>query len=157
MVKRTVVVLGIFTLFCLVAVAPPVAFAGPVCGPCFGRDLCPSRPLYLPMDCPDPIQRTIVKTWECNIEGPCPPVMPAAACCRGGGLLGGRDNYGLLMSAANIFGAPFDWIFAGRGGVYGCRSGRGGGLCGSPLGGFVPGALLSVARIPHGAFFGGLW
>lgn len=155
MVKRTVVVLGIFALICLVAADSSMAFGRRAC---FGAEfMCPPRPLYLPADCPDPIQRTIVKTWECNIEGPCPPVMPAT-CCKSGGLLGGRDNYGLLMSAANLFGAPFDWIMAGRGGVYGCR---GGGLdrpCGSCLGGFAPRGLMAVARwCGPGGFFGGLW
>jgi hypothetical protein len=153
MVKRTVVVLGIFSLILLMTAASSMAFNRP----CFGKEfMSPVRPLYLPADCPDPIQRTIVSTWECNIEGPCPPVMPA--CCGGGG--GRGDRQGLLTSLANVFGAPFDLLFAGRGGVYGCRDrGYGAGPCGSPFGGLLPRGMMSLTTLvrPGGGFFGGLW
>jgi hypothetical protein len=166
MVKRTAVVLGICAMILLVAVDASMALGlcgargGGICGPCWGRaDVGCSRPMYLPVDCPDAIQRTIVSTWECNIEGPCPPVSPPAMACGRSGLLGGGgDNYGLFLRAANFFGAPFDFLFGGRGGVYGCRGGgrAGGGPCGSPFGGFVPGALMSVGSTGFN-FFGGLW
>ncbi|MDQ1240219.1 MAG: hypothetical protein QG577_2405, partial [Thermodesulfobacteriota bacterium] len=79
MVKRTVVVLGIFALILAVAADSSMALGRKCFG---GQDMCGAPPLYLPVDVPDCIQRTIVSTWEVNIEGPCPPVSgPAVACC----------------------------------------------------------------------------
>jgi hypothetical protein len=163
MVKRTVVVLGIFSLILLIAADASMAqMRRPWARPCFGEEfLFPPRPLYLPVDCPDPIQRTIVSTWECNIEGPCPPIGHGGAGTGCGPLLGvGRDDRrGLLTSFANAFGTPFDWFFGGSGGVYGCREmvER---PCGSPIRGFVPRALLAATYFWYptdASFFGGLW
>jgi len=153
MVKRTVVVLGIFALILAVAADSSMALGRKCFG---GEDMCGARPLYLPVDVPDPIQRTIVSTWEVNIEGPCPPVSgPAVACCDSDR----RDGPGFLFSMANIFGAPFDFIMAGRGGVTGCRRGMAGGsgICGSPFPGPMQRAMMLLTVPVTGNFFGGLW
>lgn len=155
MVKRTVVVLGIFALILAVAADSSMAFGRK----CFGQDfMCGARPLYLPVDVPDCIQRTIVSTWEVKIEGPCPPVSPPAMCCDKGGFFD-RDRPGFLFSMANILGAPFDFIMAGRGGVTGCRPGLGGGggPCGSPFPGPLPRAMMLLTAPTNSNFFGGLW
>lgn len=155
MVKRTVVVLGIFVLILSVTADSSMAFGRR----CFGKDfMCVERPLYLPVDVPDCVQRTIVSTWEVNIEGPCPPVSPPA--CTGGRGLLGRDRPGFLLSAAYVLGAPFDVLFAGRGVVRGCRPGLAGGAtpCGTAFPGPLGRMMVSVGTFPvQSNFFGGLW
>jgi len=152
MVKRTVVVLGIFVLILSVAADSSMAFGRK----CFGKEfMCPAKPLYLPVDVPDCVQRTIVSTWEVNIEGPCPPVSPPA-CVGGRGLLGRGDGPGFLLSAVTIFGAPFDILMAGRGSVNRCR-GLGEGPCGNGFPGPLGRMMYSLTFPVTGNFFGGLW
>lgn len=157
MVKRTVVVLSILSLTVLAAgtamaqlpLFPPM--------PCFGGSDCMApRPLYVPVDCPTPIQRTIKKTWECKIVGPCPPPSAPGGACG----VGRDDRMGLLLSLATALGTPFDFAFGGFDGVYGCVDlGAGGGPCGSCFGGPLPrifGAFTN-ATSTDASFFGGLW
>lgn len=159
MVKRTLTVLGMFGLI-LMAAGPSMAFLpGFPPAPCFGGDMFTCKPMFLPVDCPAPIQRNIVKTWECKIVGPCPAVMPALGGC---GPAGRDDRVGLLTSLATALGTPFDWIFGGLDGVYGCLPTNGDAICGSSVPGPVPamaGAFLNVfsPTSTDGLFFGGLW
>lgn len=153
MVKRTVVVLGIFALILSVAADSSMAFGSR----CFGKEfMCPDKPLYLPVDVPDRVQRTIVSTWEVNIEGPCPPVSPPAVSCRRG-LLDRGDGPGFLLSMANLLGGPFDAVMAGRGGVTGCKRGAVEGPCGNGLPGPLGRMMYSLTFPVTGNFFGGLW
>jgi hypothetical protein len=62
------------------------------------------------------------------------------------------------MGLGGILGAPFDLLFGGRGGVYGCggRFGRASdGPCG-PFFGPVPRALVRLMPT-HGRLFGSVW
>ncbi len=153
MVKRTVVVLGIFLLILSVAADSSMAFGRK----CFGKEfMCPAKPLYLPVDVPEPVQRTIVSTWEVNIEGPCPPVSPPAVAC-GRGLLGRDDGPGFLLSMANLLGAPFDAVMAGRGGVTGCTRASVDAPCGVAFPGPLGRMMYSLTFPVTGNFFGGLW
>ena len=162
MVKRTLIVLGMFGLI-LMAAGPSMAFL-PLFppAPCFGGDVFTCKPMYLPVDCPEPIQRNIVKTWECKIVGPCPAVMPGGGGC-GPGALGRDDRMGLLTATATALATPFDWLFGGFDGVYGClEMSNGGGICGSAFPGPVPAVLGSFLNFwaptsTDGSFFGGLW
>jgi hypothetical protein len=163
MVKRTAIVLGVVSL-AIMMTGSAWAFMdccgvllGP--GPCFGGAGCDARPLFVPVDCPGPIQKTIVKKWECKIVGPCPPVSPPAAC----GGCGKDDRQGLLLSLVTALATPCDMCLS-PGGVYGCMEMGSGGPCGSCPGGPVPRAL--AALMPGGgggcggtsmSFFGGLW
>ena len=71
MVKRTLVVLSVLSLTLMVA-GTSFGFIGGGCGA-----QCNNAPLYVPVDCPDTgVSKTIVTTWECKIEGPCPAPMP---------------------------------------------------------------------------------
>lgn len=154
MVKRTVVVLGILSL---IVMAAGTAMAQLPAAPCFGGGGCEiAKPLYLPVDCPAPIQRTIKKTWECKIVGPCPPPSFGGGACG----VGRDDRVGLLLSLAQALGTPFDWVFAGFDGVYGCvDGGADSSPCGTCFGGSIPrvfGAMTSMVGT-DGAFFGGLW
>lgn len=162
MVKRTLIVLGMFGLI-LMAAGPSMAFLPLIPpAPCFGADLVQCRPMFLPVDCPEPIQRNIVKTWECKIVGPCPAVTPPGGGC-GTGLLGADDRVGLLTATATALATPFDWIFGGLDGVYGCMPTNGaGGMCGSTIPGPIPGAVAGFLSFfsptaTGGTFFGGLW
>jgi len=161
MVKRTLIVLGLFSLI-LMSAGPSMAFLpGAPPAPCFGAELFQCKPMFLPVDCPDSIPRTIVKTWECKIVGPCPAVTPA--CGTGCGPVGRDDRVGLLMSLANAVATPFDWVFGGLDGVYGCLPTTGGdAICGSSIPGPIPGAVAAFVGIfsttsTDGIFFGGLW
>jgi len=162
MVKRTLIVLGMFGLI-LMAAGPSMAFLQMFPpAPCFGPDVFTCKPMYLPVDCPEPIQRNIVKTWECKIVGPCPAVMPAGGGC-GTGVLGRDDRIGLLTSLATAIASPFDWVFGGMDGVYGCLPANGGdAMCGSSIPGPIPGAAAAFIGLfspgsTDGSFFGGLW
>jgi|GEM_PF-459384 len=158
MVKRTLVVLGIFSLILMTAGPTMAQMHWPMSpfGQCFGPELFP-KPLFVPVDCPAPIQRNIVKTWECKIVGPCPAPTPGGAC--GPGLAGRDDRMGLLTSFATAIASPFDMIFGGMDGVYGCQE-MANNPCGSPFPGPIPVALRSLVYFWYptdGSFFGGLW
>lgn len=172
MVKRTFLVLGIFAALTMaVGVAhaqylaggatsgnwlagPPVPSSWvdpfPGCGGCL--------PLYVPCECPPyPESRTIVKTWSCKIEGPCPPPGAPSVCCGGTG----RPNQvlGSLLFLASSIATPFDWLFGGTDGVYGCCPEMG---CMGPCGpsyGPLPGAIHGVMNLvtPPTVMFGCFW
>ncbi len=151
MVKRTVAVLGILAM--TLAAGTSFAFwnAWDTCG---GPTDC--KPLYLPVDCPTPPIKTIVKTWAIKIEGPCPA--PGAAC----GANACRDRRGLgICELVTAIATPFDWLFGGCDGVYGCT---GGGLCGGggdgpcgPCYGPLGCALAGVPTVLGGAGVFGTW
>jgi len=138
MVKRTFVVLGVLSLMLISAGTSFAMFGwGGGCG-----QEC--APLYVPVDCPPvPGFKTIVKTWEAKIEGPCPAPMGCgpAACDK-------KWGPGLICSLVAAIATPLDWVFGGIDGVYGCCPGLGfgkGGDCG-PGFGPVPGALAIVPQ-----------
>jgi hypothetical protein len=156
MVKRTAVVLGIVSLAIMMTGSAMAFVGGLPTPPCFGAPMCDARPFYVPVDCPDPIQKTIVKKWECKIVGPCPPVAPAAAV----GGCGKDDRMGLMLSLATAIMTPMDLLVAPFDGVYGCLGGAGGGACCGSCLGPLPGALMAVGGIGGcggTTFFGGLW
>jgi len=136
MVKRTLIVLSILSLM-LVAAGTSMAFSG--CGD------CRPAPLFVPVDCcPYPTPTTIVKTWSCKIEGPCPA--PGPMCCGTGGSCGTKASFGSCL-LANMAG-PFEFLFGGCDGVYGCCPGFGNGsdsACG-PCWGPIPCILAAVPR-----------
>jgi hypothetical protein len=143
MVKRTMVVLGILSLT-LMVVGGSFALASSCADKCL--------PLYVPVDVPDTTAKTIVSTWECKIVGPCPA--PTPPCC---GPAKKGPNFGILTSLATAIATPFDMVFGGFDGVYGClpNTGLGNGAFGGGLGGAfmaVPGMLSGETTI-----FGGLW
>ena len=154
MVKRTLVVLGILAL--TLAAGTCFAFWG-AWDSCGGPADC--KPLYLPVDCPTPPVKTIVSTWAIKIEGPCPAPGPACgpAMC--------RDRRPGLCEIITAIATPFDWLFGGTDGVYGCFNGLGGcgadgpcGPCYGPLGCALAG-LPTVLGTPLGAVgvFGTWW
>lgn len=150
MVKRTLVVLGILSLTLVVA-SSSFAFLGSA------SCAAPCGPLYVPVDVPDTTAKTIVSTWECKIVGPCPaPTPPACGPAGKGGF-----NPGILTSLATAVATPFDWVFGGFDGVYGCMpsGGCGGGFGAGPCGGGLGGAFLAVPGMLSGetTIFGGLW
>ena len=111
MVKRTVAVLGILAL--TLAAGTCFAFWG-AWDRCGGPADC--RPLFLPVDCPTPPIKTIVKTWAVKIEGPCPAPGPMCGpVC--------RDRGPGLCEIVTAIATPFDWLFGGIDGVYGCING----------------------------------
>ena len=132
MVKRTVAVLGILAL--TLAAGTSFAFWGgwDYCGDC--------RPLFLPVDCPTPPIKTIVKTWAVKIEGPCPAPGPMCGpvCCnkRGPG----------LCEIVTAIATPFDWLFGGIDGVYGCFNGLE--SCDRPVWPVLWSAGLRSGRLP---------
>lgn len=157
MVKRTLVVLGIFSL--LLTAGTSSAYLGYGFPGAGGGDCGPCPPMYLPVDCPPyPVAKTIVKTWQCKIEGPCPAPGPAMGGC-------GTDKMamrpGMITSIANLLGMPFDALFNHCDSVYGCFNGFGGGgdgPCG-PCFGPVPGVLAAVPMVLGAptVMFGALW
>ncbi|MBI5249130.1 MAG: hypothetical protein HY912_06520 [Desulfomonile tiedjei] len=154
MVKRTLVVLGILSM--LLTAGSASAYLG-YGFPGAGSDCGPCPPLFLPVDCPPyPVAKTIVKTWQCKIVGPCPAPGPMAAC--------GTDKTsmspGMITSIANLLGMPFDLLFNHADSVYGCFNGfgGGGGPCG-PCFGPVP-SVIAAVPMALGAptvMFGALW
>jgi hypothetical protein len=125
--------------------------------PCFGGDTCAPPPLFVPVDCPGPIQKTIVKKWECKIVGPCPPASPPAVA----GCGGKDDTQGFLLSLLTAIASPCDLLMAPDG-VYGCLEMGNGGACGSCFGGPLPRALMALGGAggcggTSFSFFGGLW
>ncbi len=145
MVKRTMVVLGILSLTVMVA-GSAFAFCGSSCD-----DKC--LPLYVPVDVPDTTAKTIVSTWECKIVGPCPA--PTPPCC---GPAKKGFNPGVLTSLATAIATPFDMLFGGFDGVYGCLPSANAG-CGAAFGGGLGGAFMAVPGMLSGetTFLGGLW
>jgi hypothetical protein len=164
MVKRTIAVLGILLLM-LAASGTSFAFFGNAFDKgCGGCDVAP-KPLYVPVPCPPvDVGTTIVKTWSCKIVGPAPCGAPMAACGPGGGgTIGGAfPRPGLMGGLAAALATPFDWLFGGFDGVYGCGPGGlfggGDGPCG-PCYGPVPFALAAVpmAMAAPTTLFGALW
>jgi hypothetical protein len=147
MVKRTVAVLGILAL----TLAAGTSFA--FCGPAWASwDSCaPCPPLFLPVDCPTPPIKTIVKTWAVKIEGPCPAPGPA---CGPVGCKRGFDPCAIVTAIAS----PLDWLFGGIDGVYGCLPDMGcNGPCGpcyGPLGGILAAVPMVIGE---GGVFGSWW
>jgi hypothetical protein len=146
MVKRTLVVLGVM---CLVLASIGTASAQ------FGRFAgCMPPAVFLPVPCPPGFTtETVVQKWSAKIEGPCPPPgMPACGVgrrIRRAGVLGP-----IFRGLAN----PFDVIFGGGGGVYGCRRNRDN-PCG-PLFGPVAQAFVAIptaVAAPGVGMFGWLW
>lgn len=150
MVKRTVGVLGVLSLVLMMAGTSMAFLPGPAC---FGGEgMCAPPPMYVPVPCPEPIQKTIVKKWQVKIVGPCPPAS-GPACGNGG--VARRDVDGLLLSLAQAIPSPFDFLVSVDG-VYGPLGGGGSGSpCGS-LGGPLAGAFGAFGNAPF-TFFGGLW
>jgi len=153
MVKRTVAVLGILAI--ALTAGTSFAFWG-AWDSCCGPTEC--KPLYLPVDCPTPPIKTIVKTWAVKIEGPCPApgVGCGPVCCdkRGPG----------LCEALTALATPLDWLFGGCDGVYGCFGGLcggGDGPCGpcyGPLGCALAGLpVVLSAPVFGGGLFGTWW
>jgi hypothetical protein len=162
MVKRTAVVLGILALITMgagMASAQALSLGGPPAPQSWvngfpGGGSC--LPMFVPVPCPEyPLSKTIVKTWSCKIEGPCPPPGPPSGCC-------GDQRSGLLGSLcflATSVATPFDWLFGGTDGVYGCCPEIGcSGPCG-PCYGPVPGLIAGVAGFlsPPPVMFGCYW
>lgn len=154
MVKRTFGVLGVLSLVLMMAGTSMAFLPGcPPLGGCFGGEEVCAKPLYVPVPCPDVVQKTIVKKWEVKIVGPCPP--PGGPAC--GTAKTAEDPCGMLMSLAQAIPTPFDCLFAGPDAVYGCLGGGDGGApCGTPFGGPLPRFFGSFATTPF-TFFGGLW
>lgn len=158
MVKRTLLVLSILSLMVCAAGTSSAFVNG------WGDSDCGvAKPLFVPVDCwPYPEAKTIIKTWSCKIEGPCPA--PAPLCgtpCK-------KDGFspGMLCAMAGAIATPFDFLFGGFDGTYGCfpgfggRSGcaDGGGSCG-PCFGPVP-CVVAAVPMALGApavMFGSLW
>ncbi len=144
MVKRTMVVLGILSLTVMVA-GSAFAFCGSSCDK--------GLPLYVPVDVPDTTAETIVSTWECKIVGPCPaPTPPGCGPAKQG------FNPGVLTSLATAIATPFDMLFGGCDGVYGCLPSANTG-CGGAFGGGLGGAFMAFPGMLSGetTIFGGLW
>jgi len=155
MVKRTAVVLGVLSLMVVMAGVASAQGLGLCNMPCFGGDVCAPPPLFVPVDCPGPIQKTIVKKWECKIVGPCPPASPPAMA----GCGGKDDTQGFLLSLVTAIASPCDLLMAPDG-VYGCMDGGNGGPCGSCMPGPLPKLLTAFTGGGCGtgfSFFGGLW
>jgi hypothetical protein len=162
MVKRTIVVLGILSLL-VVGVGTSHAWIGGGWGGCYTPP-----PLYTAVPCPvGPECNIIKKTWSCKIVGPCPPPFGGAPGygARGGGFLdnpyGPFSSYGRIGLCGGIVAAlatPFDMLFGGFDGVYGCTGGIEGGECG-PCFGPVPQVAAGAAMFfaAPTVMFGALW
>ena len=136
MVKRTVAVLGILAL--TLAAGTSFAFWG-AWDSCGGPADC--RPLFLPVDCPTPPIKTIVKTWAVKIEGPCPAPGPMCGpVC--------RDRGPGICEIITAIATPFDWLFGGIDGVYGCNNGLGGWGADGPCGPFYGPLACALAGVP---------
>ncbi len=126
MVKRTIIVLSVLSLM-IMASGASFAFV-----PAWPSDCAAPKPCFVPVDCPPyPLPKTIIKTWSCKIEGPCPAPGPACgpADCKPAGL-----PTGLFSSLCQLVMSPFDFLFGGFDGVYGCTPSLGGdGPCGPCL------------------------
>ncbi len=98
MVKRTLAVLGILAMTLAAGTSFGFWNSWDCCG---GPADC--KPLYLPVDCPTPPVKTIVKTWAIKIEGPCPA--PGAMC----GPVCGRERGPGLCELITAIASPC-WI-----------------------------------------------
>ncbi len=148
MVKRTLVVLSVLSLTLMVA-GTSFGFIG---GGCNSKCL----PLYVPVDCPDTgVSKTIVKTWECKIVGPCPAPMPGGCCSSK------SARPGMLCSLLTAMAHPCEMLFGGFDGVYGCfpAFGAGDSPCGSPFGNGLGGFFGAGTAMLSGdsTIFGALW
>lgn len=151
MVKRTLIVLGVMCLM-LASIGTSSAFFGrtPVCGP--------PPPLFLPVPClPGFTTETVIQKWSAKIEGPCPPPgMPG--CGTGRRRASGPCSGNVLGPIFGALATPFDVIFGGGQGVYGCRRNRDN-PCG-PLFGPIPQAFVALPvaiAAPGQGMFGWLW
>jgi hypothetical protein len=180
MVKRTLLVLGILSLIVMVAGTSFAQFGqGRMTGALevaqmgggFGQtyftgahcwtpgDLGGGRPTYAPADCPPyPGHKTIIKKWAIKIEGPAPRPTPGVAVVGGS-----RDSVvgtGLVGGLVAAIPTPFDFLFGGTDGVYGCGAGlqfadQECGPCYGPLSGAV--AAVPMALAAPTTIFGALW
>lgn len=166
MVKRTTVVLSILAMLALGAGVcsatgislgappPPQSWVNP-----FPDTGAGCLPMFVPVPCPEyPGSRTIVKTWSAKIEGPCPPPgMPMGGC---GAVERPCQLLGSLLFLLTSVATPFDMLFGGFDGVYGCCPGIGGpdGPAG-PFYGPIPGAVHGVMNLvsPPPVMFGCFW
>jgi len=156
MVKRTVAVLGILAI--ALTAGTSFAFWG-AWDSCGGPTQC--KPMYLPVDCPTPPLKTIVKTWAIKIEGPCPA--PGVGC----GPAMCKEKRGFdLCCIVNAIASPLDLLFGGCDGVYGCCAdgscgGGADGPCGpcyGPLGCALAGLPVVLgAPMFGGGLFGTWW
>jgi hypothetical protein len=156
MVKKLSVFLGILSLTMIMAGGAFAFFGGGGCG-----DGCMPKPMYVPVDCPPyPCSTTIIKTWSAKIEGPCPGPMPM--CGKGCDDMWGWHKTGLFGGLAAAIATPFDFLFGGIDGVYGCCPDLlGGGRCNpcGPAFGPLPGAITALPMIMAAptTTFGMLW
>jgi hypothetical protein len=180
MVKRTLFVLGILSLIVMVAgtsfaqfgqARPTGALEVATLGGGFGQtyftgkgcwtpgDIGGGRPTYAPADCPPyPGHKTIIKKWAIKIEGPAP--RPTAVAAAPAGFGGGNVSAGLVGGLAAALPTPFDFLFGGTDGVYGCGAGlqfmdQECGPCYGPLAGAVAAAPMALAAPT--TIFGALW
>ncbi len=155
MVKRTLVVLGVLSLMLMAVGTSSAFFVGWPGGDCGVG----CKPLYVPAECPTPEFKTIVKTWQCKIVGPAPACGPAC----GPANCGPTVKAGLCDAVANLLGLPFDALFGGCDGVYGCGLGGGGlfgedgpcGPCYGPLSCVLAGVPMALGA--PSVMFGALW
>ncbi len=150
MVKRTLVVLAILSL--IVATAG-TSFAFLKVGGWTGWQYPMADPTYVPVDCPPcPDWVPVVKTWSKTYvtPAPCGPV--------GGAVAANGFDPGLRGAGIAAIMTPFDALFGGMGGVYGCGLEFGGGPCG-PFFGPLPFLLVGPARLLAAPtlIFGTLW
>ncbi len=156
MVKRTLLVLSILSLMVCAAGTSSAFMVG------WPDNDCVAKPMFVPVDCcPYPLPKTIIQTWSCKIEGPCPAPAPCGvASCK-------KDGFapGLLCAMAGSIATPLDFLFGGCDGTYGCFPGFGNGGCGGaggecgPCYGPVP-AVVAAVPMALGApavMFGSLW
>jgi hypothetical protein len=167
MVKRTLVVLAILSL--MVATAGTSNAFITIGGDGFGTFGVPDfseAPTYVPVPCPPVAEgKYIVKTWSAKVVGPAPAGGPAVAAgpnTVAHPLASAFANPGLVGGIAASLATPFDILFGGFDGVYGCGIGLGGlfgdGPCG-PCFGPVPTAAVAVPKIlaAPSIMFGALW
>jgi hypothetical protein len=154
MVKRTLLVLSILSLMVFAAGTSNAFWTGG-----WGAaDECVQKPLFVPVDCPPfPEAKTIIKTWSVKIEGPCPAPGPIAC----GPAKKDGWGPGMLCAMAGVIATPFDFLFGGCDGVYGCFPGMGGGADGDcgPCFGPIPRVLATVPMVLGAptVMFGALW
>jgi len=100
-------------------------------------------PLFVPVDCcPYPTPTTIVKTWSCKIEGPCPAPGPmCGAPCK-------QDSGFSLCKLLGSMPGPLDFLFGGCDGVYGCTPGFGDKGCDSGCGPCFGPVACALAGVP---------
>ncbi len=164
MVKRTLVVLSIISLM---VVSAGISSAGNWWCAWPDKGACGvGSPMYVPVDCaPYPEAQTIIKTWSCKIEGPCPAPAPmCGASCKAPSCSTGP--VGCCEVVGGILGPIADLLFGvcpgdfagGLGGMgLGFLNAKGG-ACG-PCYGPIPCVLAGVpmALGAPAVMFGSLW